>query len=89
MFNLFKKWRPKAPEYKAPPCPPKPEPIDDGWVRFVDEKPPHEVVLVACDTYDCGWVVESAWWYEDKKCWMSTCSPSHALHLPFSHWRLL
>ena len=64
-------------------------PIDDCWVRFQDEKPPHKVVLAACYTYDCGWAIYTAWWYEDKKCWMMTGNDKNPSHLEFTHWRLL
>ena len=60
------------------------------WVEFKDEKPPHEVVLAACDTYDCGWTMDTVWWYEDKKCWMTTGGVnSTEAHLPYTHWRTL
>ena len=31
------------------------------WVEFKNQKPPHEVVLGACDTYDCGWTMDTVW----------------------------
>jgi hypothetical protein len=63
--------------------------VDEPWIRFEDEKPPHEVVLAACYTYDCGWAIYTAWWYEDKKCWMMTGNDKNPSHLEFTHWRLL
>ena len=64
--------------------------LSSDWIRFYDEKPPHEVVLAACETYDCGWSIDTAWWYEDKQCWMTTGSvESTKAHLPYSHWRKL
>ena len=36
------------------------------WIEFVKEKPPFEVVLAACYTYDCGWIMDTAWCYEKK-----------------------
>lgn len=62
---------------------------EDPWVRFEDEKPPHKVVLAACYTYDCGWAIYTAWWYEDKNCWMMTGNNDKPSHLEFTHWRLL
>lgn len=63
---------------------------DEPWVKFEDEKPPHEVVLATCDTYDCGWSMDTVWWYEDKNCWMTTGSVvSEEAHLPYTHWRKL
>lgn len=60
------------------------------WVKFEDEKPPHEVVLAACDTYDCGWTMDTVWWYEDKQRWMTTGGVrSVEAHLPYTHWRKL
>jgi len=61
----------------------------DPWVRFEDEKPPHKVVLAACYTYDCGWAIYTAWWYEDKNCWMMTGNDDKPSHLEFTHWRRL
>lgn len=64
--------------------------LTSEWIKFEDEKPPHEVVLAACDTHDCGWVIDTVWWYEKKKCWMSTGAlKSHWAHLPYTHWRRL
>jgi hypothetical protein len=64
--------------------------LSSEWVKFEDEKPPHEVVLAACDTYDCGWTMDTVWWYEDKQCWMTTCAvESTEAHLPYTHWRKL
>jgi len=64
--------------------------LSSEWVRFEDEKPPHEVVLAACDTYDCGWTMDTVWWYEDKQCWMTTGAvESTEAHLPYTYWRKL
>ena len=65
-------------------------PIINRWGKFEDEKPPNEVVLGACDTYDCGWVMDTVWWYEDNQCWMTT-GPVQSTegHLPYTHWRKL
>jgi hypothetical protein len=46
--------------------------VESEWIKFSKEKPPHEVVLAACETYDCGWTMDTAWWYEDKQYWMTT-----------------
>ena len=63
---------------------------DDEWIEFEKQKPPHEVVLAACDTYDCGWTMDTVWWYEDKQCWMTTGGVnSEEAHLPYTHWRNL
>lgn len=56
------------------------------WIELEKEKPPHKVVLGACDTYDCGWVLETVWWNVDEKCWMKD---SEEAHLPYSHWQEL
>lgn len=81
----------KSPKLKElTPTPPVVDNDPSPWIRFEDEKPPHEVVLVACDTSDCGWVIDSAWWYEDNQCWMTTGAvESREAHLPYSHWRRL
>lgn len=64
--------------------------VVDEWIEFEKEKPPHEVVLAACDTYDCGWIMHTVWWYEDKKRWMTTGGiKSKPAHLPYTHWRKL
>ncbi len=64
--------------------------LSSDWIKFEDEKPPHEVVLAACDTYDCGWTMDTVWWYEDKQCWMTTGSvESTEAHLSYTHWRVL
>ena len=60
------------------------------WVEFKKQKPPHEVVLAACDTYDCGWVMDTAWWDVNKKCWRTTGAiKSKRAHLEYTHWRRL
>lgn len=60
------------------------------WIEFDKQKPPHEVVLAACDTYDCGWTMDTVWWNEDKLCWMVTGAvQSTKAHLSYTHWRKL
>lgn len=60
------------------------------WVEFSSEKPPHEVVLGACDTYDCGWTMDTVWWNEPKQVWMVTGTvTTQEAHLPYTHWRRL
>jgi hypothetical protein len=64
--------------------------LSSDWIKFEDEKPPHDVVLAACDTYDCGWTMDTVWWYEDKQCWMTTGGvESEEAHLSYTHWRKL
>jgi hypothetical protein len=82
MMNFFKKKEKVITEEK-------PIVIIDEWIEFEKEKPPHEVVLAACDTYDCGWTMDTVWWYEDKECWMTTANESVEAHLPYTHWRKL
>jgi hypothetical protein len=62
---------------------------DDGWNLVTNDKP-SKVVLAAVDSYDCGWVMDTVWWYEDKQCWMTTgsVSPKRA-HMEYTHWRKL
>ena len=60
---------------------------NNEWFEFDKIKPPHEVVLADCDTYDCGWTMDTAWWYEKEKCWMITGGGE--AHLPYTHWRRL
>lgn len=58
------------------------------WVELKKEKPPHEVVLAACDTSDCSWVIDSAWWNDNKKCWMTTGTvEDEPSYLNYTHWR--
>lgn len=60
------------------------------WIELAKEKPPHEVVLAACETYDCGWTMHTVWWYEKKQCWMTTGDvQSVESYLPYTHWRKL
>lgn len=62
----------------------------DEWIDFSKEKPGHEVVLAACNTYDCGWVIDTAWWNPEEECWMTTGSvSSEYAHLPYTHWKKL
>lgn len=64
--------------------------VDNEWIEFSKQKPPHEVVLAACDTSDCGWIMDTVWWYEEKQCWMTTGSiENKEAHLPYTHWRKL
>ena len=84
--KLFKSTKPEI-KYKSIDSP---DLYKSKWVEFSKEKPPHEVVLAACDTYDCGWTMDTAWWYEDKQCWMITgAAESIEAHLPYTHWRKL
>ena len=58
-----------------------------SWIKFNELEAPDGAVLAACDTYDCGWVIDSAWWNKDEKCWMTTGAvSSDYAHLPYSHW---
>lgn len=65
------------------------EPIKESpWVELEKELPPHEVVLAACNTSDCGWVLDSAWWNNKENCWMLTGNvTTEYAHLPYTHWR--
>lgn len=64
--------------------------VADEWILFEEENAPNDVVLVACDTYDCGWVIDTAWWHKEEKCWMTTGSvTSEEAHLPYTHWKEL
>lgn len=61
---------------------------ESPWIELKKELPPHEVVLAACDTSDCGWVVHSAWWNKKENCWMLTGNvTTEYAHLPYTHWR--
>ena len=64
---------------------------NEVWFDFEKKKPGHEVVLASIDTYDCGWVIDTAWWNQEKKCWMSTggASGSEPSGLAYTHWRRL
>jgi len=64
-------------------------PTPSPWVEFSKQKPPHEVVLAACDTYDCGWTMDTAWWNKEKQCWMAGPTGTEEAHLPYTHWRKL
>ena len=62
----------------------------EKWIKFCEQNPPDEVVLAACDTYDCGWTIDTVWWYRDKKCWMMAgCGRMTKSHLKYTHWRKL
>jgi hypothetical protein len=90
----FDKPKVDLPNYKSPP---PPKPIEDlysfsknKWIKFEDEKPPHVVVLASIDTYDCGWTIDTAWWYEKKQCWMTTGgATSERAQLNYTHWQKL
>ena len=63
---------------------------NNEWFEFDKIKPPHEVVLVACYTYDCGWTMDTAWWNEKDQVWMVTGTvKTTEAHLPYTHWRKL
>jgi hypothetical protein len=86
--RLFKKTQVYKSQAFIPP-PPPPSPTSE-WIELEKQKPPHEVVLAACDTYDCGWILNTAWWNEKDGCWMTTGGiQSEEAHLPYSHWRKL
>lgn len=61
---------------------------ENKWYEINNNDIPNDVLLVACYTYDCGWVVDSGWYNVDKKCWMNTGTlKSHKLYLPYTHFR--
>ena len=63
---------------------------NNEWFEFDKIKPPHEVVLAACYTYDCGWIMDTAWWNEKDQVWMVTGAvKTTEAHLPYTHWRKL
>lgn len=67
---------------------PKSSVDEEEWKDISKEKPGHEVVLAACDTYDCGWIIDSVWWNKEDECWMTTGDvESVEAHLPYTHWR--
>ena len=60
------------------------------WFEFEKQKPPHAVVLAACESYDCGWIMDTAWWSEDDQCWFVTGTvKTKRAHMPYTHWRKL
>lgn len=59
---------------------------ENVWNVFDKDNPPHDVVLAACDSYDCGWVMDVVWWSVNDKCWMLD---SKYAHLPYTHWKNL
>lgn len=69
----------------------KPELNDQyEWVEFEVQKPPHKVVLAAFNSYDCGWVIDTAWWYEKENCWMTTGNIMNTrAYLKYTHWTFL
>lgn len=42
----------------------------DDWIIFDSKNP----VLAACDTHDCGWVMDTVWWNKQDETWMTTPS---------------
>lgn len=64
------------------------EPLGE-WVELTKQKPPHETVLIACDTYDCGWVISVGWWDNKDECWMVGQNGTEVSHLPYTHWKFL
>ena len=63
---------------------------DNRKWQLIETAPTNEIVELACDTYDCGWTMDTVWWCEDKQCWMTTGGvKSMVAHLPYSHWRKL
>ena len=57
------------------------------WISVEDELPRDKCVLVAIDSYDCGWVIDSAWYDHNAKQWMITgCLTSQKAHMPYTHW---
>ena len=63
----------------------------EEWIELVEgEYPTGEVVLVACDTSDCGWTIEACWWSEENDCWcIAGCNGLFIAHLPYTHYRKL
>lgn len=65
-------------------------PDEDEWFEIGKQTPHHEVLLEACDTYDCGWTNDTAWWNEKNKSWMNTGTiRSYNTYLPYTHYRKL
>ena len=68
----------------------EPVEIESDWELFEDIKPPHEVVLCALYVKNLGWIMDTSWWYEDKKCWMITGAvESLPSNLLYTHWKRL
>ena len=60
------------------------------WNKVEDVLPEDKVVLAACNTYDCGWVMDTVWWNVRTKRWMVTGTiDTQEAHLPYTHWREL
>jgi hypothetical protein len=64
--------------------------LHGDWIEFNKQKPPKGVVLAACDTDECGWVMDTVWWYEPEQRWMATGRVKNKpAYLPYTHWRTL
>jgi hypothetical protein len=64
--------------------------LTSEWIEFNKQKPPKGIVLAACDTDECGWVMDTAWWYEPEQRWMATGRVKNKpAYLPYTHWRML
>jgi hypothetical protein len=64
--------------------------LGSEWNVFNDNKPPNRTVLGACDSYDCGIVIDSVLWKESNQCWRVTGTDKDLKgHMPYTHWREL
>ena len=58
--------------------------------QLIATVPVNKIVMLACDTYDCGWTYDFGWKTEEGK-FISSASvhgDRQEIHLPPSHWKL-
>jgi hypothetical protein len=69
---------------------PNPEFKDDGWRLISDGNIPHDVILAAVDSYDCGWVMDTVYRVDGDDAWYvsGTVYPQES-HMEYTHWREL
>jgi hypothetical protein len=69
---------------------PNPEFKDDGWKLISDGNIPHDVILAAVDSYDCGWVMDTVCRIDGDETWYLSGSLENVeAHMEYTHWREL
>ena len=60
----------------------------DKW-KTIDTVPTGKIVMLACDTYDCGWAYDFGW-KDEKGNFISSATVLGTMleiHVPPSHWK--
>jgi hypothetical protein len=62
----------------------------NDWKLISDGNIPHEVILAAVDSYDCGWVMDTVYRNDGDDTWyLSGSVDVMEAYMCYTHWRKL